>query len=230
MTRRVSKREMLHRLDSVPYARIHLDNLRSKSACATVDGVLCEVNFPRKARNELIRESGVYGNVDSIPAAIGNGYMPPGTNPENYARGRRRSQAALPVIKIYDSFSLQQELRFESFQKKHPIGEIINGRIVLVNRRVAILDLGLGQQGRLDCGNSLDYTLGSPIKWLQLPQVGAYVDVLVRGFNQSTQVVDVSLHSFRSDNGFCNQSSGYRSGFKVETACFRELPWEKKPC
>ena len=227
MMRRVSKREMLHRLDSVPYARVHLDSLRSSSARVTLEGVICEVNFPRKARDELMRASGIYGNLASIPAAIGDGYLPPGTKLADYPRAYRRTKVALPTITIFDSYSQERELQFERFQKRHPIGAIISGRVILVNRRVAILDLGLGQQGRLDCGKSLDYTFGRPIKWLPLPSVGQVLDVLIRRFNQSMCVVDLSFHTFRQDTKYCNFSAGYRRNLSTELAGFQKLPWSK---
>lgn len=230
MTRRVSKRATLHRLDDFPEVRIHLDNLRSRSAQVMVDGVPCALSFPRKARRELLRESGVYGYVETIPGAIGDGSMPPGTQSGKYARGMRRNHAALPEIKVFDDFTEQADGAFLRYQAAHPVGSIVSGRVKLVNRRVAILDLGLGLQGRLDKGESLDHTPGSPVRWLPLPGIGERVDVMVRGFIKSRRMVTVSLHSFKRDAGFCNQSAGYRRSFNADIACFRKLPWENKPC
>lgn len=229
MTRRVSKREMLHRLDSTPYARVHLDSLRCGSARVMVERVTCAVNFPRQARHELMRPNGIYCNLDSIPGAIGDGYMPPGTNSGSFARGMRRSTEALPTVKVYDSFSEHQEQAFERFLRSHPVGSIVAGSVILRNRKVAILDLGLGLgiRGRLDKGGCLDHTAGSPVKWLPLPQLGDRVDVLIRRFIPNMKEVSVTLHSFERDTGFCNQAAGYRSGFNAAHACFTKLPWEK---
>jgi len=230
MTRRVSKRTMLHRLDDFPVVRIHLDNLRSSSARVMVDGVPCALSFPRKARRELLRESGVYGYVETIPGAIGDGYMPPGSHSEEETRGMRRKNTALPKIKVFDDFTEQADGAFLRYQAAHPIGTIVAGQVKLVNRTAAILDLGLGMQGRLNKGESLDHTPGSPVQWLRLPGVGERVDVMVRGFIESLRTVTVSLHSFQRDAGFCNQSAGYRRSFNADIACFRKLPWENKPC
>ena len=230
MTRRVSKRAMLHRLDDFPVVRIHLGNLRSSSAQVVVDGVPCALSFPRKARHELLRESGVHGYVETIPDAIGDGTMPPGSQSGDWARGLRRNHAARPTIKVFDDFTEQADGAFLRYQAKHPIGSIVTGQVRLVNRRVAILDLGCGLQGRLDKGESLDHTPGSPVQWLPLPSVGERVDVMVRGFIKSRRMVTVSLHTFQRDAGFCNQSAGYRRSANTEVACFRKLPWENKPC
>lgn len=227
MTRRVSKRTMLHRLDDFPVVRIHLDNLRSSSARVMVDGIACEVKFPRKARQELLRESGVYGNLETIPLAIGNGYMPPGSKSGEYARGMTRHTSDLPRIGIFDDYTEQADRAFNQFRAAHPIGSIVSGKVILVNRQVAILDLGLGLQGRLDTGESLDHTPGSPVEWLPLPDLSECVDVMVRWFIPRIRQVSLSLHTFQRDDGFCNYSAGYRRQFNPEGACFRKLPWEK---
>ena len=227
MTRRVSKRTMLHRLDDFPVVRIHLDNLRSSSARVMVDGIACEVKFPRKARQELLRESGVYGNLETIPLPFGNGYMPPGTKSGDYGRGMSRYTTELPKIVIFDDYTEQADRAFNQFRAAHPIGSIVSGQVILVNRQVAILDLGLGLQGRLDTGESLDHTPGSPVKWLPLPSLGECIDVMVRGLIPRIRQVSVSLHTFQRDDGFCNYSAGYRRQFNAEGACFRKLPWEK---
>lgn len=230
MTRRVSKRAMLHRLDSIPYARIHLDSLRSSSAHVVVDGIVCEVNFPRKARHVLLRESGVYGNLETIPVAIGDGYIPTGSKSGDYSLRNNGRFGKLPAVKIYDSYSSEVERLFEDFQEKNPIGTILAGQVRLINRRVAILDLGLGQQGQLDKGESLDHTVGSAVRWLPLPSLGECVDVMVRGFITGTRMVNLSMHSFQRDANYCSHSAGYRHGYSADVACFRKLPWENKLC
>lgn len=227
MTRRVSKRTMLHRFDDFPVVRIHLDNLRSSSARVMVDGIACEVKFPRKARQELLSESGIVGYVETIPYVIGNGYMPPGTKSGDHAREMMRQTAELPRISIFDDYTEQAEQAFNQFRATHPVGSIVSGHVMLVNRQVAILDLGLGLQGRLDTGESLDHTPGSPVKWLPLPSLGESVDVMVRGFIPRVRQVSLSLHTFARDDGYCNYSAGYRHQFNVEGACFRKLPWDK---
>lgn len=227
MTRRVSKRTMLHRLDDFPVVRIHLDNLRSSSARVMVDGIACEVKFPRKARQELLSESGIVGYVETIPYAIGNGYMPPGTKSGAHAREMTRQTAELPRIGIFDAYTERVEQAFNQFRAAHPIGSIVSGKVILVNRQVTILDLGLGLQGRLDTGESLDHTPGSPVEWLPLPRLGECVDVMVRWFIPRMREVSLSLHTFQRDDGFCNYSAGYRRQFNPEGACFRKLPWEK---
>ena len=230
MTRRVSKRTMLHRLDDFPVVRIHLDNLRSSSARVMVDGIACDVKFPRKARQELLSESGIVGYVKSIPRAIGNGYMPPGTKSGDYARTGTRKTAVLPGIGIFDDYTERVEQAFHQFREAHPIGAIVSGQVLLVNRRVAILDLGFGLQGRLDSGESLDHTPGSKVKWLPLPEMGECLDVMVRGFIPRIRQVNLSLHTFARDDGYCNFSAGYRRRFNSEDACFKKLPWENKRC
>ena len=228
MTRRVSKRTMLHRLDDFPVVRVHLDNLRSSSARVMVDGVACEVKFPRKARQELLNESGIVGYVKSIPRAIGNGYMPPGTKSGDYARTGTRKTAVLPGIGIFDDYTERVEQAFHQFREAHPIGAIVSGQVLLVNRRVAILDLGFGLQGRLDSGESLDYIPGSKVKWLPLPGMGECLDVMVRGFIPRIRQVSVSLHTFARDDDYCNYSAGYRRRFSSDDASFRKLPWQNK--
>jgi hypothetical protein len=227
MTRRASKRGMLHRLDDFPVVRIHLDNLRSSSARVMVDGIACEVKFQRKARQDLLSESGIVGYVETIPYAIGNGYMPPGTKSGDYARGMSRHTTELPKIGIFDDYTERADRAFNQFRAAHPIGSIVSGKVILVNRQVAILGLGLGLQGRLDTGESLDHTPGSPVDWLPLPRLGECVDVMVRWFIPRIRQVSLSLHTFQRDDGFCNYSSGYRRQFNPEAACFRKLPWEK---
>jgi len=228
MTRRVSKRTMLHRLDDFPVVRIHLDNLRSSSARVMVDGIACEVKFPRKARHELLRESGIFGDIKSIPSATGDGYMLPGTQSGHYAWAGMRKTDDLPKIGIFDDYTKSVEQAFNQFRAAHPIGSIVSGHVMLVNRQVAILDLGLGLQGRLDTGESLDHTPGIPVRWLPLPSLGECVDVMVRGFVPRIRQVSVSLHTFARDDGYCNYSAGYRRRFSSDEACFRKLPWEKK--
>lgn len=230
MTRRVSKRDMLRRLDGVAYARIHLDNVRSSSAHVVLDGVTCAVNFPRKARHELLRESGIYGNLAGIPAAIGDGYMPPGCKSDDYARGRLRNNAELPLVKVFDQYTQAKEQAFLLFQKRYPVGAITNGRVILVNRRDAILDLGLGLLGRLDAGESLDHTPGSSVKWLSMPKVGEVLDVYVRDYHKGLDTVRLSRHTYQREDRYCNYASGYRQRFDPKGACFEKFPWEKSPC
>lgn len=227
MPRRVSKRAMLRRLDGVAHARIHLDNVRSSSAHIVLEGVTCEVRFPRRARHELLRESGIYGNLAGIPAAICDGYMPPGCKSDDYARGRLRKNAELPLVKVFDQYTESKEQAFLLFQKQHPVDAIINGRVILVNRRVAILDLGLGIQGRLDVGESLDYTPGSKVQWLPLPRMGDCVDVMVRGFIDRINQVSLSMHTYEREDRYCSYASGYRQHFDSKGACFEKFPWEK---
>lgn len=227
MTRRVSKRAMLRRLDGVEYARVHLDSLRSSCARVVLEGVTCAVNFPRKARHDLLRESGIYGNLAGIPAAIGDGYMPPGCKSDDYARSRLRKNAELPLVKVFDQYTEAKEQALLLFQKQHPVGSIINGRVILVNRRVAILDLGLGIQGRLDVGESLDHTPGSKVQWIPLPIIGDCVDVMVRGFINRIGQVNVSRHTYQREDRYCSYASGYRQHFDSKGACFEKFPWEK---
>ena len=230
MTRRVSKRAMLRRLDGVAHARIHLDNVRSSSAHVVLEGVTCAVSFPRKARHELLRESGIYGNLAGIPAAIGDGYMPPGCKSDDYARGRLRKNAELPLVKVFDQYTQAKEQAFLLFQKRYPVGANTNGWVILVNRRVAILDLGLGLQGRLDVGESLDHTPGSPVQWLPLPRMGDCVDVMVRGFFSRIGQVNLSRHTYQREDRYCNYASGYRRHFDSKGACFEKFPWENRLC
>lgn len=230
MTRRISKRAMLHRLDDLPLSRIHLDDLRSRSAKVMVEGVLCEVDFPRKARDELLSESGIFGYVASIPYAIGDGSMTPGSKAGEYSHSMTRSPSRWPKVMVFDAVTETADQAFLCFQQQHPIGSVISGKVRLVNRRVAILDLGLGLQGRLDKGECLDHTPGIPVKWLSLPSVGDCVDVMVRGYIANSRIVTVSLHSFHLDTDFCAHSAGFRRSFDATNACFRKLPWENQTC
>jgi hypothetical protein len=228
MVRRVSKREMLHRLDAVPYVRVHLESLRSQSARVTVDGVVCQVNFPRNARPELMRATGVYGNLRAIPVPIGNGYMPRGTKSGQSARRAMRHTDELPTIKIFDNYSAQVGQMFERFKQAHPFGSIVKAFVRRLNRQVAILDLGMGIQGRLEKGECLDFAPGSPVKWLPVPSVGDVVDVMIRDYIDSRRTVSVTLHTFARDTGFCNHAAGYRPRFHADEAGFKRLPWECK--
>jgi len=227
MTRRVSKRAMLRRLDSEFPVRIHLHNVRSSSAHVTVDGVTCGMSFPRKARHELLQENGVFGYVQSMPEVIGHGYMPPGTKSGDYARERLRKNAELPLFKVFDAYTESKEQDYLRFKQLHPVGAIVNARVIVVNRRVATLDMGLGLQGRLDVGESLDHTPGSKVQWLPLPRMG---DCVVRGFIDRINQVSLSMHTYKREDRYCNYASGYRQHFDSKGACFEKFPWEKRPC
>ncbi len=227
MTRRVSKRTLLHRLDGISQVRIHLDSLRSSSAHALVDGLACEVRFPRKLRSQLLREGGVFGTLEIISEAIGDGGVPSGRKSVEFVPGLPDKTNQRPRIDVLESFTEAAGRAFMQFQKHYPVGSIIIGKVRRVNRRAAILDLDSGLQGRLDKGQCLDYTPGSPVRWLPLPSAGDCVDVMVRGFNKTNGRVVLSRHSFHQNARFCGFTAGYRSSASAVGAGFERFPWDK---
>ena len=227
MNRRVSKREIRHRFDSIDVVRIHVDDVRSRRALVKIDGVQCQLNFVKQARGEMLREQGVLCYVESIPHAIGDGLQRAGTKSSEYSRKHQRNSSATPVLKTPDEFTFNAELALKRFEKGHPVGSIVSAKVRFATSELAVLDLGLGLLARLEKGNCLDYEPGARVKWLALPQPGACVDVFVRGFRRATGEVMVSLHSYQRDDRFCAFASGYRSSYSAKGACFEKYPWEK---
>lgn len=227
MNRRVSKREIRHRFDSIDIVRIHVDDVRSRRALVKIDGVPCQLKFVKRARGEMLRESGVLCYVESIPHAIGDGLQRAGTKSSEYSRKHESNTSPMPVLKTPDEFTFNAELALQRFEKRHPVGSIVSAKVRFATRKLAVLDLGLGLLARLEKGNCLDHEPGAGVKWLALPQQGACVDVFVRGFNKCTAQVMVSLHSYQRDSRFCAFASGYRSTYTSNGACFEKYPWEK---
>ena len=175
----------------------------------------------------MLRDQGVLCYVESIPHAIGDGLQRAGTKSSGYSRRLRSNSSTMPVLKTPDEFTFNAELALKRFEMRHPVGSIVSAKVRFATSELAVLDLGLGLLARLEKGNCLDHEAGAGVKWLELPQQGACVDVFVRGFNKRTAQIMVSLHSYQRDNRFCAFASGYRSGYNSKGACFEKYPWEK---
>ena len=227
MNRRVSKREIRHRFDSIDIVRVHVDDVRSRSALVKIDGVQCQLKFVKQARGEMLRESGVLCYVESIPHAVGDGVQRSGTTSPDYSRKHKPNSSAMPVLKTPDEFTFNAEFALKRFEQGHPVGSIVSAKVRFATSKLAVLDLGQGQLARLEKGNCLDHEAGAVVKWLALPQQGACVDVFVRGFRRATGEVMVSLHSYQRDEKFCAFASGYRSSYNSKGACFEKYPWER---
>ena len=227
MTRRVSKRTLLRRLNGISHVRVHLDSLRSSSAHALVDGLACEVSFPRKLRSQFLREGGVFGTLEIISDAFSDGGVPSGRKSVEFVPGLPDKTNQRPRIDVLESFTEAAGRAFMQFQKHYPVGSIVSGKVRRVNSRVAILDLDLGLQGLLDKGQCLDHTPGSPVRWLPLPSVGDCVDVMVRGFNKTNGRVVLSRHSFHQNARFCDFTAGYRYSATAVGDGFERFPWDK---
>ena len=131
----------------------------------------------------------------------------------------------MPILEYTGEKAETESHILQKYAKANPAGSIVLAEVESTSQRHAKLKLVGGPRVTLDLGSCHDAFANEPIRRLPLPKEGDRVRVLIRRISSCGGHADVSLHTWRIDQGFCNQEAGYKNRFDVSRSHFAKLPW-----
>ena len=131
----------------------------------------------------------------------------------------------MPILEYTGEKSETDSHIIQTYTKENPAGSIVLADVESTSRRQAKLKLVGGPRATLDLGACHDVFPNEPIRRLPLPKVGDRVRVLIRRISTCGSSVEISLHTWQINQGFCNQEAGYKNRFDVLRSHFAKLPW-----
>jgi hypothetical protein len=225
--RRVSKREIGFRFGLVDEVRVPVIHRERKGAETRLEGVDCHLALLPDEWNDLARPGVIRARLSFYPERQGDGFLANGTRPDPDAplfSWRTSGKVSLVSDGVCSD---ARKLRYEAFARLHPVGSLIEARVLRQGATHVRLELSGGLITRMASG---DYWHRWPnchraeVHSIEYPQ---RIEVIVRRVNTDRQVIVVTRHGYPRDPDYCNAASGYRSAYNAQEGMFVRLPWER---
>jgi hypothetical protein len=225
--RRVSKREVQFRFDLIDEVRVAVTDLGPRSANVQVAGVSCHLSLLRSEWQDITRPGVLRAWVADYPVRNGDGSLPKGTRPDgNEFPGliNRSRQVSLGTDGVEAG---ARSLLYEKFLRDHPLGSIVEARVVerYSNKLRIMFPCGLStRMATTDYVDRWPKCTRMEVGNLNFPD---HIEVIVRRVDIENRVIAVTMHGFPRDQKYCDAASGYRSHYDAVAADFSVLPWNR---
>lgn len=223
--KRISKTQLWRRFATSQTVRAEVLYLGPRRGRVSVEGVECILKYPASCRDELLGKRYIQARPTEVPVPLNNGFFPKGYRPQEGFEKCTTKVGLMPILEYTGEKAETESHILQKYAKANPAGSIVLAEVESTSQRHAKLKLVGGPRVTLDLGSCHDAFANEPIRRLPLPKEGDRVRVLIRRISSCGGHADVSLHTWRIDQGFCNQEAGYKNRFDVSRSHFAKLPW-----
>jgi hypothetical protein len=227
--RRTSKRQLRMNFAEGDKRRVVISQLDPGAKETTINGIGCCFQVRRNELQDLAHMDALQLTVVSVPEVEGDGRLPRGSRPDPddinvWLRARNRR----PVLLQSAGWEKRADCAgYAEFARQHPVGSLIEARVLWLRRDKIGLRLTDGIQARMPIGDYVDRLAGwTRLELWRLP-VPDRLEVIVRSVRPELRSVTVSLHGYLQDPKYCNAAAGYRRQYDAREGMFRQLPWER---